>query len=231
MWFFLKRATKQEADQVSTPILSSSPPSKAVNYADLVADMGDFGDLAIEDVTLKFWLPDAVERALEDLAKYYQVTVSLMVRILLADYVYGRYALAYMRENEVGIHRRDPGSPMFSRNLSVREVSYIYKIPELGKNIAPIKVWVAQRMKDDLQILANHTGILLSKFVRELIVGGVLGRGTLPERPKLDAVLPLPAAEAWEQGQAVPMREVVRAEIGELIDCEIETVYVEEETS
>jgi hypothetical protein len=228
MWFFLKRTNKPETDQSFTPRLSPAPATKAVNYADMIAGMGDFGDLATEDVALKFWLPDPVERALEDLAKYYEVSVSLLVRILLADYVYGRYALAYMRENQVGIHRREPDSPMFSRKTSSQqeEIIYkklIYKVPELGKNIAPIKVWIAQRMKDDLQALADHAGVLLSKFVRELIVGGVLGRGTLPERPGLAAVQPMPTAEAWEQGQDVPMREVDRAEIGELIDYEVGT--------
>ena len=229
MWFFLKRATKQEAKDDSPTM-----PSKTVNYADMIADMGDFGDLAVEDVALKFWLSDTAERALEDLAKYYGVPVSLMVRILLADYVYGRYALAYMRENQLGIHRRVDETVLFSRASVLeaeRAVKRIYKVPELGKNIAPIKVWVAQRMKDDLQTLASHTGVLLSKFVREIIVSTVLGRGTLPERPGLNAARPLPAAEAWEQGQDVPMREVDRTEIGELIDYEVDTVYVEAETS
>lgn len=223
MWFFLKRTNKPEADQSFTPRLSPVPATKAVNYADMIAGMGDFGDLATEDVALKFWLPDPVERALEDLAKYYEVSVSLLVRILLADYVYGRYALAYMRENQVGIHRRDPDRIMFSRRSSAQQIKHIYKVPELGKNIAPIKVWVAQRQKNDLKALADHAGVLLSKFIREIIVGGVLGRGTLPERPGLAAVQPTPTAEAWEQGHDVPMREVDRAEIGELIDYEIET--------
>jgi hypothetical protein len=222
MWFFLKRAAIQETDQSYVSRLSPVPPAKTVNYADMIAGMGDFGDLATEDVTLKFWLPDPVERALEDLAKYYVVSVSLLVRMLLADYVYGRYALAYMRENQVGIHRRNPEA-MFSRRSSAQQIKHIYKVPELGKNIAPIKVWVAQRQKNDLQALADHAGVLLSKFVRELIVGGVLGRGTLPERPGLAAVQPTPTAEAWEQGQDVPMREVDCAEIGELIDYKVET--------
>lgn len=223
MWFFLKRAAKQETDQPYTPRLHPAPPTKVVNYADMIAGMGDFEDLANEDVALKFWLPDPVERALEDLAKYYDVSVSLLVRILLADYVYGRYALAYMRENQVGIHRRDSDQIMFSRRSSAQEVKYIFKVPELGKNIAPIKVWIAQRQKNDLQALADHAGVLLSKFVRELIVGGVLGRGTLPERPGLAVAQPMPTAEAWEQGQDVPMRKVGRAEIGELIDYKVET--------
>lgn len=221
MWFFLKRGAKQEADQLPAPRLPPNRQSKVVDYQGLVAGMGDFGDLAIESVALKFWLPEPVERALEDLAKYYDVSVSLMVRMLLADYVYGRYALAYMRENQLGIHRRDSDPPMFSLNsVSVKR---IYKVPELGKSIAPVKVWVAQRMKDDLQALADHAGMLLSKFVRELVVAGVLGRGTLPERPELRGFQPTSAATDWEHGREVPMRKVNRAEIGELTDHEVET--------
>jgi hypothetical protein len=226
MWFFLKRSARLEPDNSAASKQSPRPPRPAL-YQEVVAAMGDFGDLSVEDVALKFWLPEPVEHALEELAGYYEVSVSLLVRMLLADYLYGRIALAYMRENQVGIHRRDPDPPMFSRKVAEPdgpEVRYVYKVPELGKNIAPVKVWIAQRMKDDLQKLADHGGVLLSKFVREIVVGAVFGRGTLPERPELRSIKPIPAADAWEQGKDVPMREVNRTEeIGELIDFVTDT--------
>lgn len=101
-------------------------------------------------------------------------------------------------------------------------------MPELGKNIAPIKVWIAERLKRDLTILADHADILLSRFVREVVVGAVLGRGTLPERPELRAVTATPACEAWEQGCEVSMREVGRDKLSELTDYEVETIYDDE---
>ncbi|MDP1525336.1 MAG: hypothetical protein Q8M20_05965 [Rhodocyclaceae bacterium] len=67
--------------------------------------------------------------------------------------------------------------------------------------------------------------------MREVVVGAVLGRGTLPERPEFRAVTATPACEEWEQGREVPMREVGRDELGELTDYEVETIYDEEQVT
>lgn len=217
MWFFLKRREKETSpqtlpDPADTPRVLSG------------AAMADLSFLATEDVALKFWLPEPVERALEDMASFYRVSVSLVVRMLLVDYVYGRYALAYMQENESGIFQRKKAAPLFSRRPPQPGTCQVYKVPELGKNIAPVKVWIAQRLRDDLVILADHADVLLSRFVREIIVGAVLGRGTLPERPELRAISGTTASAAWEQGEEVPMREVELNEIRALTDYEVETI-------
>lgn len=217
MWFFLKRREKETSpqtfpDPAETPRVLSGEA------------MADFSFLATEDVALKFWLPEPVERALEDMASFYRVSVSLVVRMLLVDYVYGRYALAYMQENESGIFQRKKAAPLFSRRPPQPGTCQVYKVPELGKNIAPVKVWIAQRLRDDLVILADHADVLLSRFVREIIVGAVLGRGTLPERPELRAISGTTASAAWEQGEEVPMREVELNEIRALTDYEVETI-------
>jgi len=225
MWLFLKRNKAEPSP--TRPVEPIAQRPLILSHSELVSGMGDFSDLASEEIALKFWLPESVEQALEDLAQHYQVSVSMMVRVLLADYVYGRYALAYMRENQLGIYEhRHPA--LFSRRGLPPGARHVYKVPELGKNIAPIKVWIAKRLKDDLTILADHADVLLSRFVREVVVGAVLGRGTLPERPELRAVPPTPAGEAWEQGREVPMREVGRDELGELTDYEVETIYDDE---
>ena len=224
MWSFLKR---NKAAASSTVEASDQRPP-VLSHVELVSGMGDFSDLASEDTALKFWLPELVERALEDLARHYQVSVSMMVRMLLADYVYGRYALVHMQQSQLGIYaRRQP--TMLSRRGLPPGARQVYKVPELGKNIAPIKVWIAKRLRQDLAILAEHADVLLSRFVREVVVGTVLGRGTLPERPELRAVPATPAGDAWEQGLEVLMREVGRDELGELTDYEVETIYGEEQ--
>lgn len=43
--------------------------------------------------------------------------------------------------------------------------------------------------------------VLLSRFVREIVIGAVLGRGTLPERPELRQFQATQEAEAWERGE------------------------------
>ena len=226
MWSFLKRNKAAASSTKSVEPIAQR--QLVLSHTELVSEMGDFSDLVSEDTALKFWLPELVERALEDLAKHYQVSVSMMVRILLADYVYGRYALVYMQENQLGIYEhRHP--TRFSRRALPPGAHQVYKVPELGKNIAPIKVWIAKRLQSDLKILADHADVLLSRFVREIVVGAVLGRGTLPERPELRALPNTPAGEAWEQGLEVFMREVSRDELGELTDYEVETIYDEEQ--
>jgi hypothetical protein len=212
MWFFLGRKKKQPQEPGNRHSLTRQ---------DLIAGLGDFSDLETEGVALKFWLPEAMEDVLEELAIYYHVSVSLMVRILLAEYVYGRYAIVFMQEKALGIFHREP-DVRFSRSWDASQAPDVYKVPELGKNIAPIKVWIPVRLKDDLGVLASHADVLLSRFVREIIIGSVLGRGTLPERPELHAQ-PTLNSDAWEQGQLVPMREVRCSEIRELRDYEIET--------
>jgi hypothetical protein len=199
-----------------------------LSYDELLSGLGDFSDLVRDDTALKFWLPESVERALEDLAKYYEVSVSMMVRMMMVEYVYGRYALAYMRENQLGIHRSQHPI-MFSMREPEPDTKRVFKVPELGKNIAPVKVWIPQRLRDDLQVLAEHADVLLSRFVREIIIGAVLGRGTLPERPELRHFMVTQEAEAWERGEPVPMREEEgRWKVSELYDYEIETVYVDQ---
>lgn len=227
MWPFLKRR-KQESGEILPRPNESSPSRTLLSYDELLSGLGDFSDLAHDDIALKFWLPEPVERALDDLAKYYQVSISMMVRMLLVDYVYGRYALAYMRENQLGIHRITHPT-MFSRSGPPPGTKQVFKVPELGKNIAPVKVWIPERLRNDLQALAGHADVLLSRFVREIIIGAVLGRGTLPERPELRHFKATQEAEAWERGEPVPMREEEgRWMVSELSDYEIETVYADQ---
>ena len=217
MWSFLKRQNQKQPKDEAPPV------KRIVSHADLIDGMGNFSDLERDDVALKFWLPEPVEGSIEDMAGYYVVSVSMMVRILLVDYVYGRYALAYMLENQVGIARRE-SDVMFSRSGVSEDARPVYKVPELGKNIAAIKVWIPQRLGDDLRVLADHAGVLQARFVREIIIGAVLGRGTLPERPELRAAPSNPATEAWDSDEPVAMREVDWKEIGPLEYHEVEIV-------
>ena len=99
-------------------------------------------------------------------------------------------------------------APSFSRKQVNRTAGrWIYKVPQLGKNTVAFKVWISQQMRDDLQTLANHAGVEMSPFVREAIVGDLLGRGSLPERPEILGQLTA-AAIAWERDEDVPVVSV-----------------------
>lgn len=96
----------------------------------------------------------------------------------------------------------------FSRQAVDRSAGrWIYKVPQLGKNTVAFKIWISRPMRDDLMVLAGHAGVGLSPFVREAIVGDLLGRGSLPERPAIMGAS-TEAAKAWELDKPVPVEAV-----------------------
>ena len=83
-----------------------------------------------------------------------------------------------------------------------------YWVPELGKNVTSLKIWMSNQMYADLEALARHSSITVSQYVREIVISRLLGHGTLPKRPEMLEAVPLPWAERWEAGQDVQMRQV-----------------------
>ncbi len=144
------------------------------------------------------------------------------VRDRLFVYVYGR--VAHLAQKI----RQERNAIRFSRSAVDRGAGrWVYKVPQLGKNTIAFKVWISQQLKDDLEILAKHAGVSLSAFVREAIVGDLLGRGSLPERPEILGS-PTQAAIAWEKGDEVAIETVEDGDFNDL--GEAERVWVEEES-
>ena len=83
-----------------------------------------------------------------------------------------------------------------------------YWVIELGKNISPVKVWIPKRLRDDIQILADHVGIKLSQYLREIVISRLLGNGTLPMRPEMIIPNPPKSADAWCEGIEEPWQQV-----------------------
>lgn len=164
---------------------------------------GDRGleDLHANDAELRVWVPEPVKVAMQEVAEKLDVALSKYLRDLFVVYLYGVHELLCMQDNQTGIFHpkppppaRAPDAPMFSRAY---KVDYI---PGLGKNIVPIKMFLPQKMKEDLQGLADKAGIPLSQFVREILVSHFLGHTVWPERKVLWTASQLSIAEGWEQG-------------------------------
>lgn len=76
--------------------------------------------------------------------------------------------------------------------------------------MAPIKLWMPQRLRDDLQSLADHVGLKLSQYLREIVIARLLGHGTLPMRPEMLQASPGPATDDWVEDREIPWRVVSR---------------------
>jgi hypothetical protein len=215
MWWFLKK------ENVQTPDVDASASPRVRSEAQLLAQLPDPGPSSHE-VAIKIWLPELVARLLKSVTDYEGVSQSSWVRERLYGYLYGQAALLArrIRAKLEGIE-----TPMFSRKPVDRASGrWVYKVPQLGKNTIAFKVWVSQQMRDDLEILAKHAGVGLSPFVREAIVGDLLGRGSLPERPEIMGA-PTAAAMAWERDEAVPTETIEEAAFDGL--CEADRVWTE----
>jgi hypothetical protein len=74
-------------------------------------------------------------------------------------------------------------------------------------------------------VAKRHSRRGLSPFIREAIVGVLLGRGSLPERPEIMGV-PSAVGLAWENGEAVLIETVEEAAFDGL--GEVERILAEE---
>lgn len=208
MWPFLKKAL---ASKKSAPQDAGKTRRRPMRFEDLLADMGDFSDLAKHDVALKFWLPEPVSLALAEISELGGESRSEMLRRFLTQHCYGVYATHVMSSAFPAIFRdrppimfrlSDPAPPPPGK---VRVDTYW--VPELGKNVSPVKVWVPSRLRSDLEVLAAHVEIKLSQYVREIVISRLLGHGALPKRPQMLEAAPLPSVEDWCEDREVPMRQ------------------------
>jgi hypothetical protein len=162
--------------------------------------MGDFSDLAEHHAAFKVWLPEPVKHALDEISERSDLSVSVFLRQFLAIHCYGLYAFYQMIETTPNLFKDRDSSGIrysFAREEPPEGKKRVdtYWVVELGKNVAPIKLWIPKRMKADLKTLAEHVGLTPSNYVREILVSRLLGHGMLPQRPAMFKPFPAPEAD------------------------------------
>lgn len=207
MWPLFKKRSEVQPP----PLNDQSTERRPLKLERLLDGMGDFSALKTHDVATKFWLPEPVALALEDFSKAQALSRSEMLRHFFAAHCYGIYIVELLRRKSPEIFR-DTEPAMFSKSRQTpppgKKREHTYWIPELGKNVSPIKIWVASRLRDDLQSLADHTEIPLSQYLREIVISRLLGHGMVPMRPTMLEATPLPSADDWCEDRDVPWRQV-----------------------
>lgn len=231
MWPFLKRR-RQPADRFGDFPAALENRPRPMKFAQLLDGMGDFSDFKNHDAALKFWIPEPASEALEELSRRNGDSMSEALRQFFAAHCYGIYAFQVMKEAIPELFKEPgPESIMFSRRWDEpppnKKRVDTYWVPELGKNVAPIKVWIPARMRGDLQALADHVGIKLSQYAREIVISRLLGHGTLPKRPEMMSAAPLPSAEDWCEDRDVPMRQVDAKQYYRVPDGKVRTEWVD----
>ncbi len=198
MWWFLNK---------SRPAVIEAEQSKRKHAEQGLLDAApDMSRLDDHNVAIKIWLPERVAQTMKWLADYEGISQSNWVRAQLTSYVYGQVAVLVKQI------RAEQNRIMFALGSVDRSAGrWVYLVPQLGKNTVAFKVWISQQMRDDLQVLATHAGVALSPFVREALIGALLGRGSLPERPEIMGE-PNAAALAWERDETVEVAQIEEAD-------------------
>lgn len=162
---------------------------------------GDRGiyELADNDAVLRLWLPLPLKTAMDESVTTMGVTGAKYLREFFVVHLYGAHELLRMKADKTGLYFVPPPAQrseqvMFSRTATVE------CIPGLGKNIVAAKIKIPQKIKDDLNLLANRVGVPLSRYTRELLVSHFLGHTVWPERIAVWAQDEEKIATDWENG-------------------------------
>lgn len=146
----------------------------------------DYSELDDYDVSIKFWLPDLLKTAIEEMTAFANTSESDLLRQILFSYLYGRYDLFGLIER--GDHRFALNSPaLFSRaEIIVSEHVDQPSQPYLGKNDCDVMIRISTQIKQDLTALAEKQNQPLSVFIRHLLVRNLFGHTFMPEAELLD---------------------------------------------
>ena len=178
---FLRRLGFGKDEQIEDSAGDGSSPARCLGGTGR-----SFAGFGTNDRPVKFWVPDVVRQALDELAEYHDSDLSKLVRHLLFVHLYGQYELQAAVER--GERAYLPGRATIGEEGGACEVRYSRRATDenrtadLGKNLNDIKVFLPAPMAEELDRLAEDAGITRSEFVREALVAQLFGRTQLPDR-------------------------------------------------
>lgn len=195
-WFGGEGSTPANSKSKSGAPDSGVQPVKLNNIYE-----GDRGihDLHSNSAVLRIWLPVPAMTAMNESMTGMGVTAAKYLREFLVVYLYGAHELLRMKAENTGLYYVPPPEPDSGVRFSRARV--VDCIPGLGKNIVPIKLYLHEKMKADLESLAEASGIPLGQFVREIMVSHFLGHTVWPERMRGWTDEQQRIADDWETGR------------------------------
>ena len=130
----------------------------------------NYEELEKNDASLKFWLPESVEKKIDEMSAFQDTSASDLILQILFIHLYGRYDLFGLIERQIETFNLNHISAV----VMEIKVDYVGSEP-VEKNIADIKVWIPSKMKADILLLAQtgwkktfgiYTGGYHNPFVR-----------------------------------------------------------------
>lgn len=183
------------------PRFNSKKPTlnRVESLSSLRESAGDLSFLEKNNTHIRVWVPVLVSEAIKDIASYQGETMAFYLRNIFFLHCYGQYILNQKKQEDLRLkqHKEDPSfCYKYKEYMPIKDP--VYWVPQLGKNIFPIKLALPSKTKRDLQKLAEHHSINLSQYLRETIISHVFGHGMVPSRRYNDLeVQEKNTADAW----------------------------------
>ena len=161
------------------PFFEPTLQRRLQTLAQLTENAKQLGEsLGSHDCALKVWLPIPVFDELEDNAGLQGEAISAWLRGFFAVHCYGLiYVTKMLKLNPKVFKTSTNDSILFSQRGPpegyVSQTTYF--VPQLGKNTAPVKVWIADVQRQHLKLLAKHVDITVGQYCREILTAQLLG--------------------------------------------------------
>lgn len=151
----------------------------------------DYEGLNAQSDQLRIWLPEPAKIALEEVAERAESSMTVYLTEYFAAYLYGQHELQRMREHRIGLY--EPSQTRYSRMATRPEAP-----PNLGKNIYALKIFVPEKIKLELQRLAERASLTLGEFSRGVICAHLFGQAFGPKNAFELTAAEEYAANDWE---------------------------------
>lgn len=149
----------------------------------------DYSGLNKQDCELRIWLPDPARQAMAEICGRMKVTMTVYLTEFFATYLYGIHEVMRMRNETTGLYEPKAIQPGDMRDATIMVeapdelgLEYDDPVPEMGKNIFALKIFLPSKIKDGLQHRANQSKVPLGRFTRAMICAHLFGRDVGPMR-------------------------------------------------
>ena len=161
----------------------------------------DYSGLNQQDAQLRVWLPDSAKQALEELCEINEMSMTAYLTEYFSSYLFGQHEVMRMRASRSGLYEPEPErrycamTPLGGEQDGDDEPE---TLPDLGKNIFAVKIWVPEKIKDGLRSQAHRSQVPLGEFSRSLICAHLFGCHYWPTTLQMSMFKVNPSASKWE---------------------------------
>ena len=157
-----------------------------VRLSDSLIPQRNYTGLNVQDEQLRIWLPDPARIALMEVCERLNLSLTAYLTELFATYLYGVHEVMRMCDHQNGLYD-DRDLPFSDADLSDGGnaeddgPAFDEPVPEIGKNIFALKIFLPTKLKVGLQQRAEKAQVPLGRFARAMICAHLFGRDVGPK--------------------------------------------------